>query len=1042
VRKPIRHWNAEFPIDRHDGGAIYRIRPRNGGLSPTVVSEFIRANTKEGDVVFDPFGGNGTTAIEALRSGRRAVTTDPNPLASFFAEVVFTPASLPRLQWAFEAIRSACFEEISELFATACPKCGKKGVARFLHRENGRLTRLDYSCSCAPGRMSKKPDAGDRRVEDENADADIPFWHPVGLPLPADLETGLAYPADFLRRRTVAALSILLNSINAIGEPAVRDALKLAFGPALSATHCPGPLAPRETAGLRDPSPKKRPARRHGTQKCTVANPWDAFAESFRRVYDGKRESNSILKNAAIGYGYGELESRQASVVILGKSAEDALGGELPEGSVDYVLTEPPVGPSENDFFLPAIQAAWLRMEFDYNREIVLAPERGRSVEQYRERMLAVFRGLRRVLKAGSTAHLYCGNSGGADFHEFLNLLESGGLGAEAIQYQPAAERNGAGGGYIVRVSGSGKQTVPPAKVPAVKLREKAADTARELLGIHGRKITTDKILRSFYQRLDRAEIAALPESSVENILSPAVASFAGFRNGGLTLLKRKGTTAGKQNIPEIWRRTVLDAESLASGDPHDAAIARRLAVRRLSRAGLTAEDVSAIRASFRPSEIRLHRRKRTAALLRDWGKALGHTIRVSSNAPGKIFWRISGKAQVGFTLGKENILIAGHLRNGTVSQWGGLSYLDLDRGFGDWCRTHPIPGADLLRQLSLCDDFPPPETTDPRSASSSLRDLKLRVVQNRKICAGHFLIQLELPPGATLDFLPGQFFHVLCDSDTGKSRTYPLTLRRPLSIHRAGYPGFQRAALAHSDDLPEELRRAVVRHPARIDFLYRVVGEGTEILSQARKGAVLRAIGPCGNGFTVREARSAVIVAGGIGVAPLMALAERLREHGKEVLIYLGAVRKEMLNLAIGASDRKIDIAGSGGDQELYGAIQSEFAEIGARVLTVCTDDGSLGEKGLVTEMLEQGIRGGCVPRESVCLYACGPEGMLRAVAEIAARYNLDCQVSLETRMACAVGACYSCTTRVIGPDGATRRKRVCREGPVFEARDIQWKD
>jgi dihydroorotate dehydrogenase electron transfer subunit len=110
--------------------------------------------------------------------------------------------------------------------------------------------------------------------------------------------------------------------------------------------------------------------------------------------------------------------------------------------------------------------------------------------------------------------------------------------------------------------------------------------------------------------------------------------------------------------------------------------------------------------------------------------------------------------------------------------------------------------------------------------------------------------------------------------------------------------------------------------------------------------------------------------------------------------------------------------------------------------VLTVCTDDGSAGAKGLVTEMLEQGIREGCVPLEDVCLYACGPEGMLRATAEIAGRHGLDCQVSLEERMACGIGACYSCTVSVVMPDGTTRKKRVCREGPVFHARDIQWKD
>ncbi len=338
--------------------------------------------------------------------------------------------------------------------------------------------------------------------------------------------------------------------------------------------------------------------------------------------------------------------------------------------------------------------------------------------------------------------------------------------------------------------------------------------------------------------------------------------------------------------------------------------------------------------------------------------------------------------------------------------------------------------------------DFLEGRPADAWINASPIRDLKLKVVQNRKICEGHFLIELELPKAAQLDFLPGQFFHVLCDPEVGKPRAYPLTLRRPLSIHRAEYPHFHRAALAQAEDLPEELRQAIARHPARIDFLYRVAGEGTDILSRTRRGAVLRAIGPCGNGFAIGAARTAVIVAGGIGVAPLAALAERLRQHGKEVLIYLGAVKKEMLSLAVSSTPSNSEMGGQVEDQALYDAIHSEFDEIGARVLTVCTDDGSLGEKGLVTEMLEQGLRDGCVPRESVCLYACGPEGMLRAVAEITARHSLDCQVTLEKRMACGVGSCYSCTTRVIGPDGTISRKRVCREGPVFEARDIPWKD
>jgi dihydroorotate dehydrogenase electron transfer subunit len=91
---------------------------------------------------------------------------------------------------------------------------------------------------------------------------------------------------------------------------------------------------------------------------------------------------------------------------------------------------------------------------------------------------------------------------------------------------------------------------------------------------------------------------------------------------------------------------------------------------------------------------------------------------------------------------------------------------------------------------------------------------------------------------------------------------------------------------------------------------------------------------------------------------------------------------------------------------------------------------------------MLEAGLREGCVPRENVRLYGCGPKGMLRATAAVAAEYGLDCRVSLEERMACGVGACYSCTVSVRQPDGTESKKRVCREGPVFDAREIVWKD
>jgi len=1052
VKQDLRHIDAGIYLEPGFAtGAIYAMHPQGNNLPPKVVSEFIRAYTREGDIVLDPFGGSGTTAVEALRLGRRAITTDPNPLASFYSEVAFTPVSLPQLQWAFQDIQGTCGDGISELFATACPKCGQKGVAVYLHRENGKLVRIEYTCPCSPKRLSKRPDAGDRRAEEENARLDIPFWHPTNLPLPPSPATSLRYPSDFLHRRTAAALSMILNATDNLDQHAVRDAMKLAFASALAACHRFGPLSAAGTAGTRERPEKRLTAlRRRPPLTWVEVNPWHAFADGFRRMYDGKKEGNSVLRNATAGYGYGELESGQANVIILGKSAEDALICELPDSSVDYVLTEPPIGRSEADLFLSAVQAAWLRMEFDYHREIDIAPERGRSVEQYRGRMLVVFNALRRVVRDGSYAHLFYGDSAEAHFPAFLSLLQTSGLGAEHIHYQPLPEQSGSlkgarsrvGGGYIVRIPVSKNKPAAVERPVEGSLRSTIAEAARDMIAIHGGKTTPNKILHSLYQRLDKDDIAAWLESSIDDLLSQAVESFALYRDGKFTLRGRKAAGNGRRNIPEKWRRVVLDAESLVTGDRDETDAARQLALQRLAPEGLTSEDVSAIRESLRAAEVGLHRRKRATLLLRAWGKALGYPSSTLKNTSHTILWKTSAGRKIIFTLGKKGIGAASHFRDGTVSQWGSLSYFDLERGLREWCRTHPAPGADLLQRLTPVDDFSWPEKAGPRAKTSPVKDLKLKTVSNRGICDRHFLIGLELPRDVRLDFLPGQFFHILCDPEGGKTHPYPLTLRRPLSVHHAEYPGFHRAALARVDDLPEEIREAVVRYPSRIDFLYRVVGKGTEALSRVRKGAELYGIGPCGNGFGIGRERTAVIVSGGIGVAPLAALAERLRYSGKEVLVYLGAVKKEMLNLAVSRLGAGPGREAADRDRELLDAIESEFQEIGARVLTVCTDDGSLGEKGLVTEMLEQGIRNGCVPRRDVRVYACGPEGMLRTVAEIAARYSLDCEVSLEERMACGIGACYSCTIRVIGPGGAPLRKRVCKEGPVFRTRDIQWKD
>lgn len=167
--------------------------------------------------------------------------------------------------------------------------------------------------------------------------------------------------------------------------------------------------------------------------------------------------------------------------------------------------------------------------------------------------------------------------------------------------------------------------------------------------------------------------------------------------------------------------------------------------------------------------------------------------------------------------------------------------------------------------------------------------------------------------------------------------------------------------------------------------------------------------IGPLGNGFSFSAGiknRNIILVAGGIGVAPLMFLAQRLRKGAVTVLI--GARTKAQILCA------------------------NEFKRLGCAVRSA-TDDGSLGVRGRVTELLEDVLAKKAAGRPA--LYGCGPGPMLKAMAEVCRAYGLTAQVSLEAHMACGIGACLGCVVQT------TRGyERVCKEGPVFRASDVVW--
>lgn len=996
--------SARRPMDDPLQSAVQRGIPGFPAFALPVLSDAVLSITEEHEILLDPFSAYGAAGAAALRHNRRAVLIEYNPVTAFFAEILLRPASLPRLQWGFGDVSGGCRDQIAGLYATRCPQCGGQGVIERTGLAGGRPVRVLYRCACSPKRLSKEPDDADGRAAERCTGLDIPFWHPASRPPARPSPSRLS--ADGLPRRTTIALSVLWHAIERVPENTIRNALKAAFAASLES------CIPSGSKG-----------------RCRETNPWISFAAAFSRLYDMKKSTNRYLSGAAIGRSFADLAAGRANVVILGSTPAAPSGADIPDKSIDGTVSALPYSLADRAD-LTALQAAWLQKELDASGSIVAGLNRGGPPEERTDRILAAFHTVRRTAKAGSAGRFHLPDRGGMDLHSLVNLMEKSGLSPEGIRYRPNPPR----GGYILSLQTGKPDSAARPMVAEQDLLQKLAAAARGRFTIHGSSVPVQTVLHAFYQTLDEAGISTVSKYAVEDLLEKAVASFASLRRGRLALRKGKSRPAGTRAALASARRAVRNAEYLSENGGQADRMAWEKAIRRFSGDNLTLEDAAFLRAKIRPAEIERRRREHAAGLLRGWGRALGFTVRKPKGRLVDILWRTSSGRAFTFVPGKHGIRVAGRSKGGTAVAWGSLPYPALDRAVAAWVLRCPNQKEKFSESPILPENNPQAEEI-MRAETAPAGDLRLKVVQNRAICAGHYLMSVDLPKGVDLQFAPGQFFHMVCDPGAEKRRPYPLTLRRPFSIHRARFPGFDPAALSGSGDLPEELLSSLIRHPARIEFLYRVVGEGTERLSRVRKGTVLDAIGPCGSGFAPGEERTAVIVAGGIGIAPLAALAEELRFLGKEVLVYVGAVGKDMLGLAATRG-------GSCDEDDLVGAIESEFREIGARVMTVCTDDGSAGERGLVTEMLEAGIREGCVPREDVRLYACGPKGMLRATAEVAVQYGLDCRISLEERMACGVGACYSCTVSVRQPDGTESKKRVCREGPVFDAREIVWKD
>ncbi|MDF2839655.1 MAG: 2-polyprenylphenol hydroxylase-like oxidoreductase [Clostridia bacterium] len=246
------------------------------------------------------------------------------------------------------------------------------------------------------------------------------------------------------------------------------------------------------------------------------------------------------------------------------------------------------------------------------------------------------------------------------------------------------------------------------------------------------------------------------------------------------------------------------------------------------------------------------------------------------------------------------------------------------------------------------------------------------KVIQNKELTKGKGIYEMVLQSEKIADAaMPGQFIHIRINAGY-----YPL-LRRPISIH------------------------SVDKTKGTVSVIYHIKGQGTEELSRVKTDTAMDVMGPLGNGFPLLGNKKCAVVGGGIGTAPLLELAKNLSE----------------CDAYLGFRDCVYKI---------------EAFEESCKSVHIATEDGSVGYKGYIIELLEQNIA------DYEVVYTCGPKVMMKCVVDICRKNKVECYVSIEERMGCGIGACLVCACKVQEENGEWHYKKACKDGPVFHAKEV----
>ena len=436
--------NIDYAILAQAHTPMYLIHKYWARKPHNVVAEYIKHYSKEGEVVLDPFGGSGVTAMEAIKAGRKAVSIDLNPMSAFLIENTLSQVSPQEIEAEFSRIETNLKDHINGLYETRCPKCGKKLIAICLHWEKDKPNKVMFECDSCNIKRGKDVDNFDLKKIKE-AESLKPKRYP---------KNELAYNgnkfmkregketiAELFTKRNLYSLSVILDEIEKIENKKLQNVFKFAF---TSMVHLASNMTPvRPTR----PFSSFWALQSYWTPPVYMeSNVWMLFESAVlgkQGVLKGKEDAANqitIYKKAK------NFEDLNDGANILFETANALELNEIvPKNSVDYIFTDPPYGGAVQYFELSTLWAAWLNMNLDYADEITINSQQEKDFDYYHKMLKSAFREMYQVLKPGRYLTVTFHSTEIAVWNSIIKAVVLSGFDLEKIVYQPPARASAKG---------------------------------------------------------------------------------------------------------------------------------------------------------------------------------------------------------------------------------------------------------------------------------------------------------------------------------------------------------------------------------------------------------------------------------------------------------------------------------------------------------------------------------------------------------------------------------------------------------------------